>query len=142
MIRVINFTQFFNRELMMYSLGDIRFKKPKSVKKVAYTTFFLIIWTIPLFLVFGFPTGPITAVLYLALPLAAGHFASKPVFGGKGLIDFVKTLFNFIGEPKVWTDLKANSELDKNDSYIESEIWIGRRREIRFLNKLEKGMNV
>ena len=32
-IKVVNMTEFFSRELMLYSLGDLRFRKPKSLKK-------------------------------------------------------------------------------------------------------------
>ena len=33
-IKVVNMTEFFSRELMLYSLGDLRFRKPKSLKRL------------------------------------------------------------------------------------------------------------
>ena len=117
----------------MYSLGDIAFKKPVSIKKVAYTLAFLLIWALPLTLVFGIPTGIVTFVLFYALPIAAGHFATKPIFGGRGLLDFLKITFSFLlNEPKVWTDLKAAPK-DVEVSSVHQEIWISRRRELKYL---------
>lgn len=135
---IINMTNFFNRELMMYSLGDIKLKKPIALKKVAYVTGFFIIWSLPLILIFGLVLNVYFAILVLAPPLVIGHYASKPVWGGKGLIDFTKTLITYLGEPKSWTDLKANKSFNKDKYFIESEIWISRRRELQLLADLKE----
>jgi hypothetical protein len=136
-IRVINMTTFFNRELFMYSLGDIKFKKPIALKKVAYVTVFLILWGIPWYLTMGPPTGPVQALWQLGVPLFAGHYASKPIFGGKGLVDFLKTLFGYIAEPKGWTDLNSNNDLDETTYVVNQEIWIGRRQDLYKLHHLK-----
>lgn len=132
-VRVVNMTNFFNRELLMYSLGDIKFKKPIALKKVAYVTAFLIIWAVPIILLFGFPTGPFSVIVTIVVPVVAGNIASKPVFGGKGLLDFLRTLSSFVSQPKGWLDFKASNELEDEVLYVEDEIWISRRREIEML---------
>lgn len=137
-ITSINMTNFFNRELFMYSLGDIRFKKPVSLKKVAYTTAFLIIWTLPLILIFGIQLNVFFAAITLLPPFFLGNIASKPKFGGKTLIDWLKTTIKYIGEPKGWTDLNASKTLDSGVFFVEDEIWISRRRELQFLADLRK----
>lgn len=134
----INMTNFFNRELFMYSLGDIRFKKPVSLKKVAYTTAFLIIWTIPIVLFFGFHLNLLFVAFALGPPFIMGNFASKPMFGGKTLIEWVKTTFRFMGEPKGWTDLNSSKTLDNGAFFVESEIWISRRRELQLLADMKE----
>lgn len=134
----INMTNFFNRELFMYSLGDIRFKKPVSLKKVAYTTAFLIMWTIPIVVIFGLHINLLFAVFALGPPFVMGNFASKPVFGGKTLIEWAKTTIQFIGEPKGWTDLNPSSTLDNGTLFVESEIWISRRRELQILADMKE----
>lgn len=137
----INMTNFFNRELMMYALGDIRFKKPISLKLMAYTLTFLLLWTLPLFFIFGLPTNPFKIVVYLGPPLALGQFAVRPIFGGKTLIDFVKTAIKFLGEPSGWTDGKGFNK--KQQTYhVESEIWISRRREYSILADMIEGKPV
>ena len=138
-VLVVNMTNFFNRELFMYSLGDIKFKKPIALKKVAYTTAFLILWAIPLFLTFGLILNPLFLAVLVVPPIALGHFATKPVWGGRGLLDFLKTLFGYIGEPKGWTDLESNNKLDKEVLYVENEIWISRRRELQLLADIKEG---
>lgn len=134
-IASLNMTNFFNRELMMYSFGDIKFKKPISLKAIAYTLGFLIIWTLPLLLVAGIPTDPFRLVVYLAPPIALGQLAIRPIFGGKTLIDFVKTSVQFLGEPRGWADNKPFDA--KGQIYTtEHEIWISRRREYAMLADL------
>lgn len=137
-VYVANMTNFFSRELYMYSLGDIKFKKPISLKKVAYTTGFIIIWTLPLILIFGIILNPFFMALILVPPLVIGNFAAKPVWGGRGLFDFIKTLSKFISEPKGWTDLNATNVLDKEVLFVEQEIWLSRRRELQLLAQLKE----
>lgn len=134
-VRVVNLTNFFNRELFMYSLGDIKFKKPIALKKVAYITAFIVLWTVPSIMILGLPNSPFKVMFSVVIPVAAGHFASKPIFGGKGLIDFLKTLTQFMGEPKSWLDFKPSNDLDEAVYYVENEIWISRRRELDLLEK-------
>jgi hypothetical protein len=131
-------TNFFNRELFMYSLGDIRFKKPVSLKKVAYTTVFLIIWTLPIVLIFGLHINLLFVALVLGPPFMMGNFASKPMFGGKTLIEWAKTAVQFMGEPKGWADLNPSKTLDNGTFFVESEIWISRRRELQILADLRE----
>lgn len=136
----MNMTNFFNRELSMYALGDIKFKKPISLKLVAYTLGFLIVWTLPLFFIFGLPTNPLALVVYLGIPLGLGQLSVRPIFGGKTLIDFTKTAILFLGEPKGWADTNPFDPSPKEQTFFtEHEIWISRRREYAMLaDEIEK----
>lgn len=135
-VYVANMTNFFSRELFMYSLGDIKFKKPVSLKKVAYITAFIICWTLPMIVIFGFKMNIFYLGFVLVPPIILGNWAAKPVWGGgRGLIDYVKTLTNFMSEPKGWTDLNATNKLDNEVFFTQSEIWISRRRELQKLAK-------
>lgn len=136
-IMSLNMTNFFKRELFMYSFGDIKFKKPIALKTLAFTVGFLLIWVIPLMLIFGIPMNPIAAILYFGPPIALGQVASRPIFGGKTLIDFVKTAILYLGEPKGWADLKPFNASKSQQTYsIEHEIWISRRREYAMLAEM------
>lgn len=130
-IRSLNMTGFFKRELQMYALGDIKFKKPIAIKQVAYTIGFYIVWALPMILIFGIHFNPFYAALVIVPPALAGTFAIRPVFGGKTLIDFTKTAIKFVGEPKAWADLKA---FNPKETYeVNGQIWISRRRELQIL---------
>lgn len=121
----------------MYALGDIRFKKPVSLKKAAYTLGFFIVWTLPIFLIFGFQISPVYLAIALVPPVVLGNFAGKPVWGGKPLFDFLKTLSNFLKEPKGWMDLNGNN-MKENVMYVETEVWVSRRRELLLLANMEE----
>lgn len=135
----LNMTNFFKRELFMYALGDIKFKKPISLKKVAYTMGFILIWTLPIFFIFGLILNPFYVLLMIVPPIAAGHYATKPVFGGKTLIPFTKSIIKYhLSEPKAWLDLKNSNYFGTQVFFIENEIWISRRRELRLLASMKE----
>lgn len=136
----VNMTNFFNRELFMYSLGDIKFKKPVSLKKVAYITGFLIVYSLPIFVIFGIHLNPFFFAIWLGPPFIAGHFATKPAFGGKNLIDFTRTMVAFLFEPKGWSDLVADNSRGKDVYFVENEIWISRRRELQLLADIKEDL--
>lgn len=136
-IYITNMTNLFTRELYMYSLGDIRFGSGISLKKVAYTTAFILLWSFPLILIFGIHLNVYYAAVVIVPPFVLGHFASKPVWGGKSLIDYAQTIFTYITQPRAWTDLYENRE-KKDSYYVQSEIWISRRREMQLLADLRE----
>lgn len=133
----LNMTGFFKRQLQMYALGDIRFKKPISIKQVAYILGFFVVYSVPIVLFFGVQLNPVYAVLVIAPPILLGTFAVKPIFGGKTLIDFGRTAVIFLSEPKAWADLKAYQP--KEIYTMSSEIWISRRRELQLLADMIEG---
>ena len=136
----LNMTSYFNRELFLYALGDIRFSKPVSLKKSAYVLFFLLIWTLPIVLIFGVVFNLLFIAVAVGPPIILGNVASKPMFGGMTLIDFVKTTAKYLMEPQGWTDLEGKSELQPT-MYAYQEIWISRRREISELMNEEDAHN-
>lgn len=132
LIPIVNMRTFFNREIFMHALGDIRFKQPIALKQAAYTMFFLLIWTLPIALTFKL-NNPYVWMIALVPPIALGRYANKPIWGGRTLIDFIKVTFKFLGEPKGWTETKANNELGKAVYSVEQDVWISRRRELNVL---------
>lgn len=142
-IVAMNMTNFFNRELMMYAFGDIKFKKPISLKLIAFTLGFLIVWVLPLFILFGIPTSPFTLVIYLAPPIVLGQLAVRPIFGGKTMMDFLKTAFVHLGEPRGWADGRPYNASSKEQTYsMGHEVWISRRRELALLADMLEGKEV
>lgn len=47
-------------------------------------------------------------------------------------------MINFLKEPKGWTDLNANNEIDREVFFVEHEIWISRRRELQLLADIKE----
>lgn len=138
-LTAVNMTNFFSRDLLMYSLGDIHLKKPVSLKKAGYTMLFILLWTVPLLFIFGLQLNVYFVTFVIIPPFILGHFATKPAFGGKTLVDYVKSSFKFLfNEPKGWCDYRANNKLDQEVLQIENEIWISRRRELQYLADLKE----
>lgn len=138
-IHAVNMTNFFTREMFMYSLGDIQFKKPVSLKKVAYTTGFMLIWSLPIVIIIGLQLNPIFLAITFVPPLVLGNLCVKPAFGGKTLIAFVRTMMVYLPESRGgWTDLNRNVAMGRDSYKIEQEIWISRRRELKLLAQMKE----
>lgn len=129
-IVVLNMTWFFNRELFMSALGDIKLSKPISLRKMGFILGFFIVWTLPILLIFGINLSLPYLVLLFVPPVVLGNYASKPVWGGKTLLGFIKTLYKYLQEPRGWGDLRPLKNPDEEILYVESEIWVSRRREL------------
>jgi hypothetical protein len=132
-LSVINMTAFFRRELVMYALGDIRLPAPLPLKKVFYGLVAIVVWGGLMISIFGMNFNPWFLMFTVVPPLAFAHFATKPVWGGRGLFDFIRVNVKYIKEPKGWTDLVEDNELESTVYSVNHEIWISRRREYQIL---------
>lgn len=142
-IVIINMTKFFNRELFMYAISDFKFSKPKSLKYIGYTALALALWSLPFVLIFKIATvtNPYFAMFVFIPPFVIGHYASQPIWGGRGLIDFIQVYSKYLAEPKAWADY--NGFKPKNETYyVKQPLWVSRRREYQYLAELkEKRIN-
>lgn len=134
----INATELFNRPSYLYALGDLKLSRPISLKYGGYLLGFIAAWSFPLYLIFGL-TLSIPGILFMfGPPFLLASLSTKPVFGGKALLDFANTLADFFSEPKGWLDGK-NHDMKEETFQIVNEIWIGRRRELQILADLVEG---
>lgn len=140
-IQVMNMTNFFNKEMLLYSLGDFKLPRPVSLKKAAYVLVGFIVWAFPILFIFGVHVNVYFLFLIAGPPILFGIYASKPIFGGKSLIDFCRTMIRFFSRPRCWTDLQASNLTKPQELSGEFELWISRRRELRYLAhmKAQKG---
>lgn len=139
-IKVVNMTEFFSRQLMLYSLGDLRFRKPKSLKKAGWTIALLALYSTPMLLFSGISLNVFTALIILGPPFVVGHYATKPIFAGKTLLQFITTMIRYSLEPKAWADLYADTKDMGNKIYtVMHEVWISRRRELTMLADIKEG---
>ncbi len=133
---ILNMTSFFNRELFLYSLGDISLSKPVSLKKAGFLILGLMIWTLPLLLIFGLQFNPFFLALAIGPPIGLAAIGDKPLFDGRGIIDAAKVTLKYIGSKKCYTDFTVSEIHKKQEHYIKKEIWISRRRELMELAEL------
>ena len=135
---IINATELFNRPSYLYALGDLKLSRPISLKFAGYLLVFFMAWSLPLYLVLGLALNPFSLAFMFGPPFLLAQLSTKPLFGGKALLEFAGTLADFFSEPKGWLD--GNSSNMKEESFqIVNEIWIGRRRELQILADLVEG---
>lgn len=133
---ISNMTSFFNRELFLYSLGDISLSKPVSLKKAGFLMLGLMIWALPLILVFGIHFNPLYLALLIGPPVGLAALGDKPLFDGRGIIDAAKVTSRFIFSKKCYTDFTVSEIHTNPEFFIEKEVWISRRRELMELAEL------
>lgn len=130
-----NMTSFFNRELMMYSIGDIRLKSPISLRRVILTSLFGMFWSVPFILIFGLKLNLLGVALTFGPPVAFGVIASRPIFFGRNFFEFLSVMSKYVTEPKGWSDLKNDDSIEGEVYSIDYSVWISRRRELELLSK-------
>lgn len=133
-----NLTDFFNKELLVYSLGDIKLSRPIPLKKMAMGIAAFVVWTVPFIMIFGTSITPWWLIFAIGPPLAFTQVASKPVFGGKRLFDFIKTAYKYALQPKGWSDLVADNTQQNTVYFVEHETSISRRKELNLLSKIAR----
>lgn len=133
---VLNMTSFFNRELFLYSLGDISLSKPVSLKKAGFLILGLMIWTLPLILIFGIHFNPIFLAIAVGPPIGLAAMGDKPLFDGRGIIDAAKVTVKYVFSQRCYTDFTVSDTHKKPEYFIQKEIWISRRRELMGLAEL------
>ena len=133
---ILNMTSFFNRELFLYSLGDISLSKPVSLKKAGFLFLGIALWSIPIVLIFGFYFNLFYLALLLSVPVLIASIGDKPLFDGRGLIDAIRVTFRYIFSEKCYTDFTVTDIHKKPEYFVQKEIWISRRRELMELAEL------
>lgn len=131
-IRIINKTNFFTRESFMYSFGDVKLKRPISLRKVGYTMLFFAVWSLPIFLLFGFHFNLPFFAIFFGVPIGMGILASMPIFGGKSLKNHLRSVYKYFKEADFYADLKERKRY--NGVYRpDATFWVSRRRELKQL---------
>lgn len=133
-ILIANFTTLFKREIWLYAIGDIKLSKPISLRKALYIIAFGAIWLPLIYFIFGIHLNVFYLIFAIAPPLILGNTAGKPIWGGMSLLGWLITQFHYLKAAPVYTDLEPNTPV-KTLKELNHEIWVSRRREMRYLAK-------
>ena len=134
-IEVLNMTSLFKKELLIYSLFDIRFHKPFRVVYIMYIFLLGIVWTVPFSYIFGIG-GPYTFMMAILPPIGLAGLMAKPIWGGKSFFDWFITQIKYLGRPKFYYDLKNGNPMKTYK--INHEITVSRRDDFYILKELRK----
>ena len=129
-------TSFFNRELFLYSLGDISLSKPVSLKKAGFALLGVVIWTLPVVFIFGLHFNPFFLAFAALGPILLGALGDRPVFDGRTIFDAIRVTIRYIFTKKCYTDFTVSDTHENPEYFVQKEIWISRRRELMELAKL------
>lgn len=130
---VTNMTSLFSKDMLIYSLFDLRLKSPLKVVQLLYFVILFIIIGVPVYML-SWPPNVYTSFIALGIPGVGSYFMSKPIWNGKSFFSFAKTQIKYFIRPKIYFDWKACS---KDTVYkIKSEIQVSRHEDYNILYKI------
>lgn len=132
---VLNMTSLFSKEMLIYSLFDVKLKKPARVSTIGY--FFGVgipLWII-MFAVLRVGIGPVPIAIAVGAPFGASVAMAKPIWNKRKFLDWLKVQIGFLGESKLFCDGWAT---EKPEDYIlDNEILVSRRDDFKLLKELD-----
>lgn len=130
-IVVLDMTKLFTKELLIYSLFDIRFQSPLRIMLLVYIFLLGLIWTVPIIYLFRNLINVYTMSLALVPNFILAYYMSKPIWGGKSFFDWFKCQIKYLLSPKMYFDNRA---IHKDVTYkIDSEFTISRAKDFEKL---------
>ncbi|HHT97138.1 MAG TPA: hypothetical protein GXZ90_04500 [Clostridiales bacterium] len=134
-VRVTNMTSLFSKEMLIYSLFDLRLQSPLRVVGLIYFILLFFIVGIPIFMI-SWPPNVYTMFLAMGIPFGGAYLMSKPIWNGKSFLSFSKTHVRYFTRPKILYDWKNRSN---NTNYIvKSQILVSRHDDYNELYRLTK----
>lgn len=136
-ILVKDMTKLFNKEMLLYSMFDLSFKKPIRVVFLVYLILLLGIWTAPL-TYFLWPLGPYKAMFIFGPPFLMANLMSKPIWGGKSFFSWFKCQLRFAFSKKRYYDGYGKRNL--NVKYTVNHTYtVSRRKDfIELFNQIQR----
>lgn len=136
MIVVKDMTKLFYKQMLIYALSDISFKKPLRVAVLGYFFLFFAVWSLPLLWLL-FPLNPYTAILVFGPPIILGNLASQPIWGNKRFFRWITCQLKFLLSKKRYYDGYGNANIYK--AYIvKHNYMVSRRKDYQHLASLLK----
>lgn len=131
-LKVINMTNLLKKEILIYSLGDFRLSRPMGIGTLLYTAGLFVIWSLPIFMIFGI--APTAAIVALLPPLILGSVFAKPIWSGKTFLGLLITIIKYQLTPKMYCDNRAVNPI--HNYLIDGEMLVSRKDDFQYLFNL------
>lgn len=138
---VKDMTNLFTKEIMLYSLFDLRFKKPVRFMLLVYILLLGLIWSVPagfiLIKIFGFNVWSATVILGPTIVLA--NLMSKPIWNNKSFFSWFSCQIKFLFSPKKFYDNRAINPGGKLK--FDNQFTVSRSRDFRKLYLIQRELH-
>lgn len=136
---VRNMTNLFTKEILLYSLFDLRFKSPVRFMLLIYGTMNMLIWSLPWYLVLKNHINVYTLTFIFAPALIMGNYMSKPIWNGKPFSAWFACQMKFLFGPKKYYDCRA---MKFNHRFkVNIQFTVSRMRDFNRLYLIQKGLH-
>ena len=138
---VKDMTNLFTKEIMLYSLFDLRFKKPVRIMLLVYILLVGLIWSVPaglvLIKIFGFNVWSATVIFGPTFVLA--NLMSKPIWNNKSFFSWFSCQIKFLFSPKKFYDNRAINLGGKFK--FDNQFTVSRSRDFRKLYLIQRELH-
>lgn len=112
-MEIRTYTRIWTAGKTIYTIGDITLPRPVSLLSLGVFVLGIIIWTVPLFMLFSLPMGsPYTWILALSVPGVLAWASNKPMFENKPLFEYVVSQSTYLNEKPYLVDMRPTTEVD------------------------------
>ena len=136
-ILVKDMTRLFTKEMLLYSLFDISFKKPIRLVFLVYLILLLLIYSLPLTILL-WPFNKYSAMLIIIPPFLLASLMSKPIWGGKSFFSWFKCQLKYAFSPKRYYDGKGIRKINRK-YFVKHSYTVSRRKDFNKLFRMIQG---
>lgn len=134
-VKVMNMTSLFSREMLIYSFFDLRLKSPLRVIAIFYFLVLFFIIGLPV-LYLTWPMNVYSMMFAIGVPFSGAILMSKPIWNGKSFYSFFKTQVRYFTRPNILYDWRP---YPKNNVYkIDTTITVSRHDDFKELYQTVK----
>lgn len=138
-LMVRDMTNLFTKEILLYSIFDIRFKQPVRFMLLVYSIINMLIWSLPWFLVFMNNLNVYTVFWIFGPAFIMGWWMSKPVWNNKSFSSWASCQIKYLFGPKKYYDNRAFKIVPKFK--INNQFTVSRLRDFNKLYLIQKGLH-
>lgn len=128
-ITILVFSSLLKRERKIYAFDDLKFLVPLSLKLTGNIVLCLLIWALPMIMIFKFSVISNQFLLFttFGVPIALALFISKPnaVFNNKNFYSWLLCNMKYMISSRYITDGKASGITNGDTMGLDSVIWLG-----------------
>lgn len=129
-MEIRTYTNIWNVEKKLYNVGDLKLPFPVAFKQIGLFVVFTVPWIALLFFL-SVPINATTHYLWWGPPGVLTWMGNKPIFEGKSIIQYARSMIGFAFRAKVYTAVEPKKPFEGKRHGIIAQYWTPVRREQR-----------
>lgn len=121
-MEIKTYTNMWNVEKKLYNVGDIKLPFPIAFKALGLFVVFFVPW-LGLFFFLGIPFTQQTHFFWWLPPAVLTWLGNKPIFEGKSIIQFARSMIGFAFRAKIYTAIEPKKPFVGRRHGVVAQYW-------------------